>query len=176
MMVHATEEVSSAPTKLWQEIAAAKKAEQESRIPAAWKLSKIHFPAAGTVDVRPVAVSCGILSARELKITGVEDDATSLAAKIAAGTYSAEEVVTAFCKRAAVGQQLCNNLTEIMFLDAIADAKALDEHFARTGTTVGPLHGLPMTFKACLPRFSRDIFKITFTKQLSIGMLPRERL
>jgi amidase len=59
--------------------------------------------------------------------------------------------VTAFCKRAAIGHQLCNNLTEIMFLDAIEDAKNLDKHFKATGKTVGPLHGLPMTFKANLP-------------------------
>lgn len=149
-MVHATEE--NTPIKPWEEIAAAKKAEQASRIPASWKLSKNDFPPAGTVDLRPVAAACGILSSRELKITGEEYDATSLAAEIAAGTYTAEEVVTAFCKRAAIGQQLCNNLTEIMFEEAIADAKALDEIFLRTGRTVGPLHGLPMTFKARRPR------------------------
>jgi amidase len=61
-----------------------------------------------------------------LKITGEEYDATALATKISDGTYTAEEVVTAVCKRAAIGHQLCNNLTEIMFEEAIADAKALD--------------------------------------------------
>lgn len=148
-MGHATEEESL--PRPWQEIAAAKKAEQFSRIPASWKLAESDHPPVGTVDLRPVVVSCGILSCRELKITGEEYDATSLAAKISDGAYTAEEVVTAFCKRAAIGHQLCNNLTEIMFVDAIADAKALDEQFLRTGKTVGPLHGLPMTFKACFP-------------------------
>ncbi|KAH7348586.1 amidase [Rhexocercosporidium sp. MPI-PUGE-AT-0058] len=60
-----------------------------------------------------------------------------------------DEVAVAFCKCAAVGHQLCNNLTEIMFLDAIEDAKKLDLYFKDTGKTVGPLHGLPMTFKEC---------------------------
>jgi amidase len=133
--------------KPWQEIRDLKKAEQAARIPAEWKLASKDFPPDGTVDLRPVATSSGILSARELKITGEAYDATSLAAGIAGGTYTAEEVATAFCKRAAIGHQLCNNLTEIMFLDAIEDAKRLDAHFKETGKTVGPLHGLPMTFK-----------------------------
>lgn len=144
-MVHTTEDKT--PTRPWQEIAAAKKAEQASRIPETWKVSPSDFPPPGTADLRPVAISCGILSSRELTITGEEYDATSLAENIADGTYTAEEVVTAFCKRAAIGHQLCNNLTEIMFAEAIADAKVLDEKFARTGQTAGPLHGLPMTFK-----------------------------
>lgn len=49
--------------------------------------------------------------------------------------------------RSAIAQQLCNCFTEIMFLDAIEGAKKLDETFQKTGKTVGPLHGLPMTFK-----------------------------
>jgi amidase len=84
-----------------------------------------------------------------LKITG-DSDATALAAAIAEGVYSAEEVAVAYCKRAALGQQLCNNLTEIMFMDAIEDAKKLDEYFKQNGKTVGLLHGLPMTFKVCI--------------------------
>ncbi|EHY59904.1 hypothetical protein HRR83_009286 [Exophiala dermatitidis] len=138
-------------TKLepWQKIHLAKKAQQAERIPLEWLLKPEDFPAEGTVDLRPVAASCGILSDRELLITGDRHDATSLAAAIAEGTYSAVEVATAFCKRAAIGHQLCNNLTEIMFQDAINDAKRLDRIFKETGKTVGPLHGLPMTFKEC---------------------------
>lgn len=34
-----------------------------------------------------------------------------------------------------------------MFDEAMARAKALDEHFSRTGKTVGPLHGLPISLK-----------------------------
>ena len=133
----------------WKEIADAKKAEQLSRIPTEWRLTLETTPPAGTVDLRPVAASSGILSELELKITGGEYDAVSLAAKIADSTYTAVAVVTAFCKRAAIAQQLCNCLTEIMFLDAMERAKKLDESFTKTGKTVGPLHGLPMTFKVC---------------------------
>lgn len=132
--------------KQWEKIHAAKKVEQAGRIPKNWTLQEDKFPPDSVADVRPVAATCGILSDRELKITG-EYDATSLAAAIAAGEYSAVEVATAFAKRAAVGHQICNNLTEIGFSDAIEDAKRLDATFKATGKTVGPLHGLPMTFK-----------------------------
>lgn len=138
-----------AQLRSWQEIQAAKCTERDARIPAEWKLKPEDFPPAGTRDLRPVATSCGILTPEELEITGPTQDATSLIASIAAGTYSSTQVVTAFCKRAAIGQQLCNNLTELMFSDALEKAKKLDEHYQTTGKVIGPLHGLPMTFKEC---------------------------
>ncbi|OTB09524.1 hypothetical protein M426DRAFT_80870 [Hypoxylon sp. CI-4A] len=139
----------SVPRKSWQELVAAKKAEQDSRIPKEWKLNPEDIPPDDTVDLRPFVNSCKILSPAELAITGEEYDATSLAAAIADGKFTALEVVTAFCKRAAVGQQLGNMLTEIMFADAIARAKELDEVFKSTGKVVGPLHGVPLTWKEC---------------------------
>jgi amidase len=39
------------------------------------------------------------------------------------------------------------SLTEIMFEDAIKRAADLDDYLAKTGTTVGPLHGLPISVK-----------------------------
>ena len=125
------------------------KAEQASRIPEEWRLTDaVLKDAQNTRDLRPFAASAGILTEKELAITG-QGDATSLAEQIAVGELSAVEVATAFAKRAAIAQQLCNCFTEICFLDAIEDAKRLDAHFKETGTTVGPLHGIPMTFKEC---------------------------
>lgn len=138
-----------ATRKSWKELQAAKYAERDSRIPAEWKLKKEDFPPEDTVDLRPFVTSGGILSPVELAITSDEYDATSLAAAIAAGKFTALEVVTAFCKRAAVGHQLCNMLTEIMFADALKRAEELDDIFKSTGKVVGPLHGIPMTFKEC---------------------------
>ncbi|KAI1495500.1 amidase signature domain-containing protein [Biscogniauxia marginata] len=78
----------------------------------------------------------------ELMITGDAYDATSLAEAVKEGKLTAVEVVTAFCKHAAVGHQLCNMLTEIMFADAIEKAKKLDAIFMHTRKLIGSLHGL----------------------------------
>ena len=135
------------PLKSWEAVRDEKRAEQLSRIPALWRLQPSQFPVKGAVDLRPLAAASGILTERELEITGEKYDATSLAAEISKGIFTATETVTAFCKRAAICQQLCNALTEIFFSDAIEKAKKLDDYFKETGKTVGPLHGLPMTFK-----------------------------
>lgn len=137
----------TSPYRPWQEIAADKKAEQMARIPREWLILDASLSRLTTPDLRPLAEASGILSTHELDITGGECDATALLAEIASGRLTAVEVVTAFCKRAAVAQQACNCLTELMFMDAIAAAKKLDEAYVETGKTVGPLHGLPMSFK-----------------------------
>lgn len=43
-----------------------------------------------------------------------------------------------------------NCLTETLFLEAFQRAKELDDHLERTGSPVGPLHGLPISLKDCL--------------------------
>ncbi|KAL9709179.1 hypothetical protein Ac2012v2_007534 [Leucoagaricus gongylophorus] len=64
-----------------------------------------------------------------------------------AGVWTAVDVTTAFSKRAIVAHQLVNCLTEIFIDRALARAAELDEHLKRTGSVVGPLHGLPVSLK-----------------------------
>lgn len=137
----------SSPT--WQAIAQRKQAERQSRIPKEWLLPSL--PSSNTLDVRSIPRICGILSSKELEVTE-KYDATSLAQAIRSKFLTAEEVTTAFCKRAAIAQQVCNCLTEIFFADAILHAKFLDQEYKRTGKTLGPLHGVPISLK--------DTFKV----------------
>lgn len=120
-------------------------AELAQKIPAEWRL-----PESILVDkprnVQGVFASCGLLSVQDLAITDVEDCVTLLE-KIHSGQWTAEEVTTAFCKRAAIAQQLINPLMDIAFEEGIRRARELDEHFKRTGNLVGPLHGLPVSLK-----------------------------
>ncbi|KAL6239303.1 amidase signature domain-containing protein [Aspergillus navahoensis] len=53
------------------------------------------------------------------------------------GTVTSVQL-TAFCKRAAVAQQLTGCLTEIFFSRALQRAKLLDEQFEMTGSITGP--------------------------------------
>ena len=40
-------------------------------------------------------------------------------------------------------------MTEVLFVEARAQAQALDDLLANTGKLLGPLHGLPISLKDC---------------------------
>ncbi|KAG8861472.1 hypothetical protein FRB96_002921 [Tulasnella sp. 330] len=61
--------------------------------------------------------------------------------------WTAETVLDAYARRAIRAQEATNCLTEVMFLDALEEARSLDREFARTHTIKGPLHGVPISFK-----------------------------
>ncbi|RDW74999.1 general amidase-like protein [Coleophoma cylindrospora] len=150
-----------ASTSTWQAIAARKQKQRQSRIPTEWMLASPPPPT--VTNVLNVPRTCGILTTKELEITE-QHDAVSLSSYIRSKKYTAEEVTVAFCKRAAVAQQVCNCLTEIFFNDAIARAKILDQEFLRTGAAVGPLHGIPISLK--------DTFKVKgFDTSIGIASL-----
>ncbi|KWU46948.1 amidase [Rhodotorula sp. JG-1b] len=90
----------------WRDLAAQKREQQAQLIPAEWRLSPEIISQAGD-DVTGIAEQSGILSARELEITEL-DEVNELAERIANKTYTAEEVAVAFSKRAAIAQQLTN--------------------------------------------------------------------
>ncbi|ORY90707.1 amidase [Leucosporidium creatinivorum] len=96
-------------------------------------------------DVSGLPESCGLLSAKQLEITGL--DATELLARIATKEFSSVEVVTAFGIRTAIAHQVTCCLTDFFIDEAIAAAQELDAYLARTGKTRGPLHGLPISAK-----------------------------
>lgn len=66
---------------------------------------------------------------------------------IASQKYTAVKVIGAYLRAAVLAHRVVNCVTE--FLPALAFARAtfLDEHLARTGTVLGPLHGLPVSLK-----------------------------
>jgi amidase len=86
------------------------------------------------------------LTERELEITDVED-CVALLERLHSRRWSALEVTVAFCKRAAIAQQLINPLMDIDFEGAMKRAKDLDDYLHKEGKLVGPLHGLPISFK-----------------------------
>lgn len=84
-------------------LAAEKKLRRSDRIPNEWLIpTKINRHATNLLEV---PVTCGILSIIECEITS-RYDATALLEKLKQECFSAEQVTVAFCKRAAIAQQL----------------------------------------------------------------------
>jgi amidase len=99
-------------------------------------------------NVKEWPVTCGDLTRRQLEITATLP--SILLGKLAAGTWTAEEVLRAFIARTIVAHYLTNPLAEPFFARGLARARELDEHLRVTGKPVGQLHGLPMSFKDAL--------------------------
>ncbi|KAK8847690.1 hypothetical protein IAR55_005549 [Kwoniella newhampshirensis] len=120
----------------WQETAAQYRASRDGQIPK--DLLVKSLPSESVLDVSTFPTQPGILSPLDLEITQTLT-VVELVEAIAKGTYSAVQVTEAFCHRAIVAHQLTNCLTEVFFDKAIQTAKSLDEYYAKTGKTIGPL-------------------------------------
>ena len=72
--------------------------------------------------------------------------ATKLASRIASGEVSALEAVSASIERMNATNPAINAVVDDMSQEALAEARRLDEAFAKGGP-VGPLHGIPVTIK-----------------------------
>ena len=123
----------------WRAIAQSKRDDREA------KLRKDARIQSGTGDVTSCTTS-GLLTAIELEI--IHLSAVDLARHIADRTYTALQVATTYTKAATIAQDVTNCLTaEICFDEALKVAADLDDVLARTGRTVGPLHGVPISVK-----------------------------
>lgn len=93
-------------------VAQRKVASNSTKLPKEWLLQPKYLENIGPdspVNVLDVPRKSGILSEKELDITE-NHDATALLEKLASKQLTSYEVVLAFCKRAAVAQQLVNLL------------------------------------------------------------------
>lgn len=132
-----------APTTDWRALAQKKKDSILEAIPKEWRIPE------STVENAPADLTGPFiqqfLTASEIEIT--ETPATGILTKTTTGQWTAVSVAEAFSHRAAIAHQLTSCLTEVLFSSALADARALDAHFAAHGKPVGPLHGLPISLK-----------------------------
>ncbi|OWZ71401.1 hypothetical protein AYX14_03160 [Cryptococcus neoformans] len=77
--------------------------------------------------------------------------------------WTAERVMIAFIRAACAAQRKTNCLTEVLFREALDEAKRLDKEFFETGKAEGAFWGLPSSFK--------DTFNIKGVDS-SIGVSP----
>lgn len=92
----------------WQKTASEKKARILESIPKEWRIEAAGPE--GSDSVMGYEKSCGFMSADELAIT--ESSAVELVKKMAACELTSVAVTTAFCKRAALAQQLVRTTPE----------------------------------------------------------------
>lgn len=131
-------------TGSWQALAEAKRDSILKSIPEKWHISGKLPTNEEKRDVTGPFIH-QFLDKHEVEIT--ESDAVEIVTKTSSGEWTAVEVTEAFCHRASLAHQLTNCLHETFFEAALQNAKELDEHFAKTKSTKGPLHGLPVSLK-----------------------------
>ncbi|KAK8038244.1 amidase [Apiospora phragmitis] len=136
----------------WRETAEKKQKSLLSKIPEPRHLLDAFCAIPTTLDSPNLNVTTDVfmsesgLSPRELCITSNISIPTILA-NYKSQELSAEELVTAFCHRAAINHQMTESLAEIRFTEAIAEAKGQDEYLRTHKKLVGPLHGIPVSLK-----------------------------
>jgi amidase len=94
----------------WEKIAAAKRATLADSIPKEYRVPKDRQPPDSQLDVTSWPRESGWFSEKELGIT--ESSASHILKQIASKAWSSEEVVKAFCKRAAAAQELVRQGSE----------------------------------------------------------------
>ncbi|KAL8679071.1 MAG: hypothetical protein Q9186_004611 [Xanthomendoza sp. 1 TL-2023] len=129
----------------WQAMARAKVAEIHSKIPKEWVLPDTDLAQAKKQRNLTGPFMKQFLDDEEQMI--IDHDSGDLVESIKQGTYSAVVVTRAYCKMAALAQQVNNCLHEIMFDFAMQTAEDLDHYYKSHGTVKGPLHGLPVSLK-----------------------------
>ncbi|KAB8232666.1 hypothetical protein ETB97_012328 [Aspergillus alliaceus] len=129
----------------WKAIAKSKQEALKAAIPPEWVIPAHLLPPEHQADVTSFPRQSGWFTTRELEILSAL--APRILAHIETGSWTSEEVTKVFCKAAAAAHQLTNCLSEILFDEAIARARELDEHLRKTGKPKGPFHGLPISLK-----------------------------
>ncbi|KAI1268908.1 amidase signature domain-containing protein [Xylariaceae sp. FL1019] len=128
----------------WKEKAAAKRADTLNKIPPEWRLSETDLAKAKSLrDITGFIQQ--FLDADEIAV--ITKDSVEIVDRIRQGNWTSVKVTTAFCKTAAYAHQIGNCLHEIFFDQALERASWLDSQFAKDPSTIGPLHGLPISLK-----------------------------
>lgn len=96
--------MDNSPSETWQTKVARKQLAVKAAIPSEWLLPSTVVISS---NVLKIPRQCGILSEKELEITE-SYDAKHLLKMLSTGALSSAEVTAAFCKRAAIAQQLVN--------------------------------------------------------------------
>ncbi|KAK5629065.1 hypothetical protein RRF57_004780 [Xylaria bambusicola] len=129
----------------WMTRAADKRADTLNKIRPEWRLSSQDLARAEKQRDLTGPFIQQFLDTDEISIIAM--DSIQLVDDIREAKLTAVQVTGAFCKTAAIAHQINNCLHEIFFDEALEHAAWLDAQFAKNRSTVGPLHGLPISLK-----------------------------
>ncbi|UKZ71116.1 uncharacterized protein TrAtP1_012079 [Trichoderma atroviride] len=128
--------------KMWKQIAQEAQALRDETLAEVGV--NIQIPAQLSRNVTDIPDK--VLSASSARITSLApQEIITLASE---RKISAQEVVQAFLERAVIAQNLTNCLTELLPQRAISQAIELDGRLLDNSTSLGPLHGLPVSIKS----------------------------
>ncbi|GIZ48138.1 hypothetical protein CKM354_001121100 [Cercospora kikuchii] len=121
---------SLTPRVPWTEIVKQKRADQSKRIS----------------EYEQIYISEPLQDSQIEAITSI-DAVEDLATRIAAKEFTAVAATKAYIQKAIAAHKKTNCLTEVLFAEAVKQARELDSYLQTTGKTKGPLHGVCMTLK-----------------------------
>ena len=122
-----------------------KVADIASQVPERWRITQEDKDRAGKERRLNGPFIESFLSQSENNI--VQTDSSELCDQLASRSLSSLEVTEAFCKSAAIAQQIGNCMHEIFFDKALERAAQLDRYLEENGRPMGSLHGLPVSLK-----------------------------
>lgn len=127
----------------WDHIALEKREDLLKHIPEKFRLEKRVIDDSSLVNI--VEYLDSVCPESETRI--VKSSIADLARQLEKGELKSVEVLNSFARRACYAHQLTNCLSEIFLEDAYKRAKELDQYMDMHGKPVGPLHGIPISFK-----------------------------
>ncbi|KAJ6036184.1 general amidase [Penicillium herquei] len=132
-------------TTEWQTKAENKRASLRASIPEEWRLDQEILDRASKQRNLTGQYIEQYLEPDEISI--IRHESTTIVENIRNKKWTSLQVAKAFCKTAAISQQLNNCLHELFISKALQRAEELDAYLETHGATVGPLHGLPISLK-----------------------------
>lgn len=124
----------------WEDVVARKRAIRDAAI-------KRYLPALDGPALAPSHEDIIPYTSELVRTVTAANELSVLQERLRNGSWSAEMVISAYVERAATVHRITNCFTEVLFDEALEQARKLDEYYKKNGCIIGPFHGVPVTVK-----------------------------
>ena len=132
--------MASTSRPFWKDVVSQKRATRDAAI-------KKHLPKSKQPALSVIANEIIPYTSEDVKSVTSIDELSILQARLRTGDWTATQVITAYTQRAASIHVAVNCFTEVLFDQALEQARVLDEYYKKNGKVIGPFHGIPVTVK-----------------------------